>query len=267
METETSADQPPRAALEAEIAALQKQVLAAKAELAGVLADLAQAQEQLGSQQTQLLLEANEQLVIEALRARGIAESAAHRAAELARSSELDALTSLPNRLLLVDRFAQALTHAKRHDGRLALMFLDLDRFKQINDSFGHKVGDGVLRAVGQRLAECVREVDTVCRLGGDEFVLLLTEIANARNPALVAEKLLASLALVTDIDGQPVEVTASIGISVYPDDATDIESLVDCADRAMYLSKREGGNCFHFFSLHALNAGTGQARPPLKAR
>lgn len=235
-------------AIEAEAVALERKTIAARAELAAVLADLAQAQQQLGGHQMQQLLEANEQLVLEAVRSRGLADSAAQLVTELTRTSELDALTGLPNRLLLIDRFSQALTHAKRHDGRLAMLFLDLDGFKQVNDTRGHKVGDEVLRAVSQCLVACVREADTVCRLGGDEFALLLTEISTAVDPGLVAEKLLSSLEQLTEIGGVPVSVSASIGISVFPDDAQDIERLVECADQAMYRSKRSGGHCFRFY-------------------
>ncbi|WP_457421325.1 diguanylate cyclase domain-containing protein [Roseateles sp. P5_E7] len=238
-------------ALAAEVAALERMTLSARAELATVLADLALAQAQLGGHQVQQLLEANEQLVIDAVRSRTMADSSALLVTELTKSSELDGLTGLPNRVLLVDRFSQALTHAKRRDTRLALLFLDLDQFKRINDTLGHKVGDAVLREVGHCLNACVRQVDTVCRLGGDEFVLLLTEIAGPADPGRVAEKLLASLAQLTTAGGVAVRVSASIGIAVFPDDAADVERLVDCADQAMYRSKHAGGNCYRFFSMH----------------
>lgn len=233
----------------AEAPALERSAEKARAELAAVLVDLSHAQEQLEGHLVHQLLAANEQLVIDALRSRALAEVAAERVSELTRSTEFDALTGLPNRLLLFDRLNQALTHAKRHDGRLGLMFVDLDGFKLINDTLGHKVGDAVLCAVGRCLNECVRQVDTVCRLGGDEFVVLLTEITQASDSTLVAEKLLASLAQLTQVDGAPVQVSASIGISVFPDDATDLDALVDCADQAMYRCKRAGGGCHYFFS------------------
>jgi diguanylate cyclase (GGDEF)-like protein len=242
-------------ALRADIATVERQTAAARAELARVLADLGEAQGQLGGHQMQQLLEANEQLVLDAVQSRTKAALTEQLVAELTRSSELDGLTGLPNRVLLVDRFSQALTHARRHDGRLALLFMDLDKFKDINDTLGHKVGDAVLRAVGHCLNACVREVDTVCRLGGDEFVLMLTEIASAADPGLVAEKLLASLAQLKTVDGVPVQVSASIGISVFPDDAADVERLVDCADQAMYQAKHAGGNGYHFFSAQAAPA------------
>jgi diguanylate cyclase len=264
MEPRAEPREPALTAFEAEVAALERQTRMARAELANVLADLKQAQEQLGSHHVQQLLEANEQLVIDAVRSRTMAESAAQLVTELTRSSELDGLTGLPNRLLLVDRFTQALTHARRHDGRLALLFLDLDQFKQINDRLGHKVGDAVLRAVGHCLNACVREVDTVCRLGGDEFVLLLTEVTGAADPGLVADKLVASLAQLTQVGGVPVRVSASIGISVFPDDAADVERLVDAADQAMYRSKRAGGNCYRFFSDHDPDAA---AAPPSRTQ
>ncbi|WP_310264791.1 GGDEF domain-containing protein [Roseateles saccharophilus] len=205
----------------------------------------------------QRLLEANEQLVIDALRSRDMAESTALLMAELSRNSELDSLTQLPNRLLLVDRFSQGLTHARRHDGRLALLFLDLDGFKEINDKLGHRVGDEVLRAVSLCLVSCVRQIDTVCRLGGDEFVVLLPEIADATDPGLVAQKLMEALEALTHEGRLPIRVSASIGISVYPDDAQDIEALVDCADQAMYRSKRAGGRRYSFFATR--DAGPGQ--------
>lgn len=247
---------PDEPALRAELAALLAQTEAARAALAHVLADLAAAQERLDSHAMQQLLEANERLVIDAVRSRDVADSTAVLVAELTRSSELDALTHLPNRLLMIDRFAQGLSHAKRHGSRLALLFLDLDGFKQINDKRGHLVGDEVLRTVSQCLVGCVRQIDTVCRLGGDEFIVLLPEIASAADAGLVAQKLLAALADISQIGGSPIDVSASLGISVYPDDAVDMEQLVDRADQAMYRSKHMGGRRYTFFSGQGTAAG-----------
>lgn len=252
----TAPDSADECALRGELAALKAQIVSARAELQRVLADLAEAQQQLDGHYMHQLLEANEQLVIDAVRSRDTAESTALLVAELTRSSELDALTSLPNRLLLIDRFSQSLTHAKRNDGRLALLFLDLDGFKQINDQWGHQVGDEVLRAVSSCLVGCVRQIDTVCRLGGDEFVVLLPEIADAADPGLVAQKLIDALSHVVEAGARPVKISASIGIAVYPDDAEVIEQLVDCADQAMYRSKRAGGGGYSFFSPHQTGSG-----------
>lgn len=246
-------DPPEAAALQTELAALREQTHSARAELARVQADLAAAQERLGSHAVQQLLEANEQLVLDAMRSREVADSTALLLVELTRSSELDALTSLPNRLLLIDRFSQGLTHARRNDGRLAVLFLDLDDFKQINDRFGHKVGDDMLRAVSECLVGSVRQIDTVCRLGGDEFIVLLPEIAGAADAGLVAQKLVAGLAAMGETQGAAGKVSASIGISVYPDDGDTIEQLVDRADQAMYQSKRLGGGRYSFFSAQDL--------------
>lgn len=250
MHSEYQPDPSQRQALEKEMAVLAGNVAQARAELAAVQADLAEAHAQIGSHQMHQLLAANEQLVLDAMRSRGAAESTAELVAELTRTSELDPLTHLPNRLLLADRMAQAMTHARRNHGRLALLFLDLDGFKDINDSRGHLAGDEVLCIVGQCLVDVVRGEDTVCRLGGDEFVLLLTEVAEAADAGLVAEKLQATLAALAPAGRVPAAVSASIGISVYPDDASNGEQLIDAADRAMYASKRAGGGCHRFFAM-----------------
>lgn len=252
----TASDSPDAQALQAELIALRDQTTTAHAELARVLADLAEAQRQLEGHYMHQLLEANERLVLDAVRSRSMADSTALLVAELTRASELDALTNLPNRLLLIDRFSQSLSHAKRNDGRLALLFMDLDGFKQINDTLGHTVGDEVLRAVSRCLVGCVRQIDTVCRVGGDEFIVLLPEIADAANPALVARKVIEALSEIVDAGGKPVRISASIGVAVYPDDADSVELLVECADQAMYRAKRSGGGCYSFFSLQQTGCG-----------
>ncbi len=159
-----------------------------------------------------------------------------------------DFLTNLPNRVLLNDRIDQAISLGKRNNVGVALMFLDLDRFKHINDSLGHAIGDKLLQLVAQRLSSCVRRSDTVSRQGGDEFVILLSECRHAEDPGLTAEKIVAALAPPYVIDEHELHVTASIGISTYPADAQDGDGLIKSADIAMYHAKaRDRGN-YQFF-------------------
>ncbi len=154
-----------------------------------------------------------------------------------------DTLTGLPNRSLLLDRLGQAIARARREDGCLAVMFIDLDHLKQVNDSVGHAAGDELLRAVAGRLRGCVREVDTLARVGGDEFMLLIPEIAEPNDAVAVAAKALACVAEPYRVLGQSVAVTASIGIAFYPDDALEPEGLMSRADRALYRAKSTGRN------------------------
>jgi diguanylate cyclase (GGDEF)-like protein/PAS domain S-box-containing protein len=159
-----------------------------------------------------------------------------------------DFLTGLPNRVLLTERLSQAIRLADRHRKQVALMFLDLDYFKYVNDSLGHGIGDQLLQSVAERLSACVRGTDTICRQGGDEFVILLAEIEQPQDAANVAEKLLAALALPQHIGGHELHVTLSIGISVYPDDGAGAEVLLQNADTAMYAAKASGRNNYQFF-------------------
>jgi diguanylate cyclase (GGDEF)-like protein/PAS domain S-box-containing protein len=159
-----------------------------------------------------------------------------------------DSLTELPNRAVLSDRFALALALAKRHTKQLALLFLDLDNFKNINDSLGHDIGDRLLRSVAMRLRGCVRSSDTVSRLGGDEFVILLSELTNAEDAVLCAEKTLLALSAPHHIDEHRLQITASIGIVTYPDDGLDADVLMKHADAAMYNAKDRGRNNYRFF-------------------
>jgi len=163
--------------------------------------------------------------------------------------AEHDALTSLPNRVLLNDRLGDAIVKAQRAYQKIALLVLDLDRFKNINDSLGHQVGDQLLQSVAERILRVVHVGDTVSRPGGDEFMLLLSEITSADDAARVAERLLAVLAQPYLIDGHELVVTASIGISIYPDDGTDMQTLIRSADTAMYHSKESGRDAYHFFT------------------
>jgi diguanylate cyclase (GGDEF)-like protein/PAS domain S-box-containing protein len=159
-----------------------------------------------------------------------------------------DPLTDLPNRLLLGDRLAGALALARRHQRRLAVLFLDIDHFKYINDSLGHMLGDELLRAVGREVAMCVRSSDTVSRHGGDEFVVVLSELEHAEDAAVGAEKIRAALARPQTLAGHKLHITVSIGISVYPDDGDNAEALLKSADMALYHAKDQGRDCYQFF-------------------
>ena len=159
-----------------------------------------------------------------------------------------DSLTGLPNRMLLDDRMAQAASCAERGRKSFALMFVDLDRFKPVNDSFGHSVGDELLKAVAQRLAGCVRKSDTVARTGGDEFVVVLSEIGDPKDAAMVGAKILDELSRPFFVDSHELNISASIGVSVYPGDGKDVNKLKANADVAMYHAKRNGRNSCCFF-------------------
>ncbi|MBA3032841.1 MAG: diguanylate cyclase [Gammaproteobacteria bacterium] len=160
-----------------------------------------------------------------------------------------DTLTDLPNRRLLQDRISLALAQAKRHHRSMAIMFLDLDRFKQINDTLGHAIGDELLKQIAQRLVSCVRQGDTVARTGGDEFIVVLTEITHPDDAARVAQKILAACAKPVDVAGQALSVTISIGIALHPVDSSDeLDELMRKADVAMYRTKETGRNGYRFF-------------------
>ena len=159
-----------------------------------------------------------------------------------------DSLTDLPNRVLLNDRLREAIILSSRHQRKLSVLFLDLDRFKHINDSMGHVVGDRLLQSVARRLFTCVRSSDTVGRLGGDEFVVLLWEVRHAEDAAITAAKILEALRKPHLIDEHELHITASIGIVTYPDDGTDVETLMKKADLAMYHAKETGRDGYQFF-------------------
>jgi diguanylate cyclase (GGDEF)-like protein/PAS domain S-box-containing protein len=163
--------------------------------------------------------------------------------------AEHDALTGLPNRILLIDRMHQAIAAAQRNGTKLAILFLDLDRFKYINDSFGHDVGDKLLQTVAERLRKCVRSNDTVSRLGGDEFVVMLVDVVNNERIAHIAENILNAISVPYTIEGGDFTVTTSIGISTCPDDSRDIDTLLKNADTAMYHAKDSGANRYEFFN------------------
>ncbi len=169
-------------------------------------------------------------------------------AAEMTYSAEHDFLTGLPNRMLLNDRVSQAIVLAPRHSNKVAVLFLDLDGFKHINDSLGHPIGDKLLQSIAKRLVDCVRTSDTVSRQGGDEFVLLLSEVHRSEDAAISALRILQAVAEAHSIDQHDLHVTASIGVSVYPDDGQDAETLIKNADTAMYQAKENGRQSYQFF-------------------
>ena len=169
----------------------------------------------------------------------------AQRLSELATT---DALTGLPNRSLFTDRLAQALSRAPWSKRQTALVFLDLDRFKRINDSLGHPAGDLLLREVARRLRVCVREGDTVARFGGDEFAIILADLADARDVTRIVPKVMETLARPVTLEGHQISITASLGISLYPADGHDVPTLLKNADTAMYRAKEEGRNGFRFY-------------------
>jgi diguanylate cyclase (GGDEF)-like protein/PAS domain S-box-containing protein len=160
-----------------------------------------------------------------------------------------DALTELPNRMLFLDRLKQALARARWHKRLIAVLFVDLDRFKTINDTLGHEVGDRLLQALAERFSASVREGDTVARFGGDEFVMLLDDVSSEKDIGVVAQKVLEALAPAFLIDGQSLYVTASIGVSLYPNDGEDSGTLLKNADIAMYRAKELGKNTYQFYS------------------
>ncbi|MEQ6917017.1 diguanylate cyclase domain-containing protein [Halomonas aquatica] len=160
-----------------------------------------------------------------------------------------DALTGLPNRALLTERLSRAISLARRHRHLVALLYLNLDAFKSINDALGHEVGDRLLQAVAGRLQGCMRDTDTLCRQGGDEFVILLAELRQPEDATTVAEKLLAALGRPLHVQGHELLVTLSIGISLFPDDADDADALMQNADTAMYHTKRNGRNGHRSFT------------------
>jgi diguanylate cyclase (GGDEF)-like protein/PAS domain S-box-containing protein len=163
-------------------------------------------------------------------------------------SSEHDFLTGLPNRMLLNDRVNQAIRSARRYSRKVAVLFLDLDGFKHINDSLGHPTGDKLLQSVGKRLVDCVRGSDTVSRQGGDEFVVLLSEEEDSDDASIAARRMLRAVAEAHFIDQHDLHVTCSVGISLYPDDGLNAETLIKNADTAMYQAKENGRQTFQFF-------------------
>ncbi len=167
---------------------------------------------------------------------------------ELRHLANYDTLTHLPNRTLFMERLRHALAHARRLQQRLAVLFFDLDRFKQINDSLGHAAGDNLLKQVARRISDCVREDDTVARLGGDEFTVILENLPTAQSGAIVADKVLQAFRTPFELDGHEVVISPSIGISLFPEDGDDVATLIKNADLAMYHAKEQGRNNYQYF-------------------
>ena len=160
-----------------------------------------------------------------------------------------DALTGLPNRVSFYDRLSQAVSQARRHEQKLALLFLDLDEFKQVNDRFGHDIGDALLQQVAERLRQNIRSEDIVARTGGDEFIFILYDVSHPDKAGVVAGKVIRSLAEPFDVEGHICRIGGSIGIAIFPDDSDEMETLVSHADDAMYRAKGKGKNNYQFFN------------------
>ncbi|MCP4996319.1 MAG: diguanylate cyclase, partial [Gammaproteobacteria bacterium] len=169
---------------------------------------------------------------------------------QIRHQANYDALTGLPNRSLFFVRLSQAALPSRREKKKLAMLFIDLDRFKSVNDSYGHIAGDEILQEVGGRLNTCIRNSDTVARLGGDEFVVLLHDLGEVNDAAIVADKIIDQMSLPFNVGRRDFILGASIGITIYPDDTNDPEEMMRNADMAMYRAKEEGRNRYQFFTV-----------------
>lgn len=237
------------AVAELELAQVRGRVEAMRAVLVRLLQDVVRAENFLESNQSVQLLEANERLLLTALDAQSESESALQALDNATHAAGHDALTQLPNRTVLQDRLEHAIAHAKRHGKLAALLFVDLDKFKQINDTQGHAVGDLALQRVAQYLLSAVRQTDTVSRQGGDEFLILLDEVAHSGDALKIAEKVNLCLNNASRAAEHPLNLSASIGISIYPQDGETAAMLIEHADAAMYVSKRQGPGKIAFYN------------------
>ena len=231
------------------VALLNAQAEALREELKRLRQGVADARQESSADRSALILEANERLVLAALNAESAALTAISDLGALAETSQRDPLTHTPNRTLMHDRLVRAIALARRRGTHLAVLFLDLDEFKKVNDTYGHAAGDEALLIVTHRLERLVRDTDTVSRHSGDEFLVLLAEVSQARDAGAIAAKMLAAIAEPFKLSGQTVHLSASLGISVYPEDGDDAATLVSRADVAMYQSKRYGRGGFEFYN------------------
>lgn len=220
---------------------LHGQVVQARFVLSQLQRKIAGARRQVDVAESAQLVEVNEQLIVSALRRQSDAEQAAQALEALSRSCVLDALTQLPNRVPLQERFLHAMASAQRSGKRMAVLFIDINSFKGINDTLGHAASDDVLQHTAHCIAHAVRDVDFVCRYGGDEFVVLVTEVAQTSDAALVAQKIAAAAAVPFTLANltMPMAVSLSIGMAIYPEDGADAEALLRCADEDIYRAKR----------------------------
>lgn len=222
-----------------ELKGLLKQVAHARSVLADLRRQIAGAQRQVDFDDSANLVEVNEQLIVAALQSQTVAEQAKEALGELSKSYALDPLTQLPNRVPLTDRFLHAIASAQRQGNCMAVLFIDINGFKTINDTLGHDAGDEVLKHTAHFIASSVRDVDFVCRYGGDEFVVLVTEVAHASDAEVVAQKITAAVTSAFTVANTTLSVSLSIGIAIYPEDGADAKTLIRCADAAMYQAKR----------------------------
>jgi diguanylate cyclase (GGDEF)-like protein len=242
------------------LAVLRQQEATLRTELGSLEKKIAAAHKMLNGQFPGEVAEANAQLVVSALHSDAVAETAVNELEELARTSQNDGLTGTPNRALMRDRMEQAIATAHRRGTGTAVIFVDLDHFKEVNDTMGHTVGDEVLTMVARRLETAVRETDTVSRHGGDEFLVLLPEIAHPAHAAIIANKILASLDAPCQIGKNTLQVAVSLGIAFCPKDAHDADTLICLADAAMYQSKNAGGGRFAFYCKEESAKSSSQA-------
>lgn len=252
------------AGLKAQSNEVRAEVNEARAHLAELNLEVAAAENRLENSDSAQLLEANQNLVLSTLRAQEDADLCAESLKSVSEAASLDTLTELPNRELLLDRFTHAVAMARRKGEHLALLFVDMNHFKTINDTLGHAVGDQVLQRAARCLSSAVREVDTVSRHGGDEFLILLPDIQHPSDTVLVARKVGSALGMPFRIGDHILRLTASIGICVYPDDGDTPEVLIGRADAAMYRAKRLGLGSFAFHQAGTEDEAASQTAPPV---
>lgn len=223
------------------MAELNRAIEAARSQLLHLRREVRAAQQQLDDPTAALLLAANERLLLASMASRAEADSALTQLDELARTSQHDELTGLPLRGLMLDRLTQAMAWGHRHGTWVAVVFVDLDRFKCINDTRGHAAGDAVLQWVAAQLLSVVRESDTVSRHGGDEFVVILSELSSGEDAMRIAHKMQDALSLPCAVGADALQISASLGIAVSPEDGLEAPTLIALADAAMYAAKRRG--------------------------